>query len=850
MKASRSFLPLAVVALFSGAACSADDATIVVSTPSAYVVVGARGSATTSNAVAVLRTYDAFRERLTRAPSTRGAAGWTKAGALSVRLPTSERASVRLSVEGDPDVSLEIAAEEDAHVSVLESEGTITLASARPDTDVVHVADAEGAEEIRLLRSPAAPTLTRYRLDRGPGVSAIRVESGRVQVLDAKGSPRIESAPMFAVDAHGTRREVTVSLGADGATLTASLDATGLAYPIAVDPMWATTGSMTEARDEHRAVLLTDGRVFVTGSYGSTAELYDPTKATWSAALSLTATRSRPALAALGTKVLLAGGGSGVLNAQTYDAVANTWATSGTPPSPARDAATLTVLASGKVLLVGGYDAGASLTTAAVYDPATTGWTAVASMTVGRNDHKATLLGSGKVLVVCGNLTSTAAELYDPVANKWTAAGTMSVARTKCTSTLLPSGKVLVHNGGAADIYDPTTNAWTTPATSSVLRGGAQTATLLASGKVLIAGGTSGAYIYTRATELFDPVANTFTAIEDMATGRGDPAAVRLLDGRVLVSGGKTGKGLSTASSEIYGGELGVGCLKNDGCGSGFCTDGVCCSTASCAAGSFCNTPAKPGTCALLTATACTKPSDCATGFCVDGVCCFSACNNQCEACDTDTAKGKCVPISGAPHGTRAKCDTGAGDVCAARACDGSKDDTKCVGYVSGASAVCKPPTCVGSTYIGPSTCDGTGGCATPKEVVCDPYLCADTGCKTSCTTASECLKGYECKAGVCSATGAQCINDGAQSKAKDGTITDCRPFRCTASQTCGSACVAAADCLTGFVCDVASKNCVDPNASTGSSGGCQAGHGDGQGGMVALLSLLLALGVRRRRCD
>jgi len=839
----------AVVLAFAASCTAGDDSTVVVSTPNAHVVLGPR-TAQTSDALVVLRSFDAFRDRLTKTQSH----AWSTPGSLHVRLPDEAHPALHLEVEGDASVSLDVTAEDDARVQGIAEQGTVTLASVRADTDVVHVADAEGAEEIRLLRTPSAPTVTRYRLEAGPGVSALRIRDARVQVLDSKGLVRIESAPMFAVDAKGTRRDLTIALADDSRTLTASLDTKDLVHPIAVDPAWNATGSMTQVRDEHRAVLLADGRVFTTGWYNSTAEIYDPAKGTWTATAPLSVTHGRAAIAALGSgKVLLAGGGTSVTTAQTYNPSTNTWTYGGTPPSPGRDGPSLTVLPSGRVVLIGGYEAAVKLTTAALYDPLTNGWTALPSMTVGRDDHKATLLTSGKVLVTCGNNTSALAELYDPVANKWTSAGTMSAMRDRCTSTLLPSGKVLVYSGGSGamqvDVYDPTTNTWSSPASGVQLRLSAHTATLLASGKVLIAGGTTGAYIYTPVVELFDPATNKFSTIESMLTGRGDPIAVKLNDGRVLVSGGKIGKGVSSASSEIYGGALGAPCTSKDACGSGFCVDSVCCNAASCPAGSVCNTTAKPGICALTTATACTKPSDCSTGFCVDGVCCLSACTNQCEACDTDTDRGKCVPVSGPPHGARPKCDTGGTDPCAARACDGAKDATKCVGYVSGSTAVCKAPSCIGSTFIGPSTCDGAGGCATPKEIVCDPYACAETGCKSTCTADTDCLKGYTCKGGSCTATDAECINGGAQSKAKDGKVTDCTPYRCNASQECGKACATSGDCLAGFVCDTPSKTCIDPNAGTGSSGGCQTGHGDAQGGAAAILALALVLSTRRRRC-
>ena len=73
-----------------------------------------------------------------------------------------------------------------------------------------------------------------------------------------------------------------------------------------------------------------------------------------------------------------------------------------------------------------------------------------AASTPHADDHTATLLPNGKVLVAGGLVTATcltSAELYDPASGTWSATGSLNTARYCHTATLLPNGKVLVAGG-------------------------------------------------------------------------------------------------------------------------------------------------------------------------------------------------------------------------------------------------------------------------------------------------------------------------------------------------------------------------------------------------------------------
>ena len=72
-------------------------------------------------------------------------------------------------------------------------------------------------------------------------------------------------------------------------------------------------------------------------------------------------------------------------------------------------------------------------------------WSEAASLATGREEHTATLLASGKVLIAGGTdgrgSALASAELYDPRSNRWTPAGPMSTSRLGHSATLLATAR-------------------------------------------------------------------------------------------------------------------------------------------------------------------------------------------------------------------------------------------------------------------------------------------------------------------------------------------------------------------------------------------------------------------------
>lgn len=215
----------------------------------------------------------------------------------------------------------------------------------------------------------------------------------------------------------------------------------------------------------------------------------------------------------------------------------------------------------------------------------------------------------------------------------------------------------------------------------------------------------------------------------------------------------------------------------------------------------------------------------CQTGFCVDGVCCTSSCGETCMACNLASSLGECAPVpAGAQPGDPSLClATTAGTCGLDGTCDGKGG---CRKYPRGTE--CKPGTCQGDSVEGIQTCDGEGNCSQTTSQLCPPYTCdpKKNGCARKCTTDSDCSSGRLCVAGSCgkSANGAECDND-------DGCLSGFCVDGVCCNIACTGACVTCNETGSRGRCTFLPVNRADPECNGQDATTCgRTGACDGAG--------------------
>ncbi len=745
-----------------------------------------------------------------------------------VTLPARSAGSFHLE-DAETGAGVDVALKEVKDVEGQIEEGFVIYSGAHASgATVLQRPGLSGNEDfVSFETRPQEPTIS-YEMTLGPKVAGLRLVANTLEMVDAGGAPRLRVAPPYIVGADGARADATLAVrgcavdgdpsapwgrrvtapGAASCTVRVSWNNAAVVYPAVLDPSWTTTtNTMVSARQDHTATLMTNGVVLVAGGRTSntsttglaTAELYNPSTGLW---------------AATGTM-------AGTTPGRYFHSATQLGSTSNSNTT-------------GKVLIVGGRNAGASLGTAQLYSPSAGTWLAVSvTLSPTHEQHTATLLANGQVLVVggvSGTTPSTAAATYNPAGTStgsWTGTTALSPGRRGHTATLLVvpgnatlNNKVLVVGGnsggttslGTTLLFDSTAGWTNGPALPSSATLEAHTATVLANGNVLVTGGHSGTGSPLTTARLFNPStgSGSWTSTGSMQTGRQAhtatllPAGI-LANGQVLVAGGSNGS-VSQSTAELWNGSTWALTTALPAAVQGQTATLLPNNRVLIAGGmTVTSTTTTTANTARLydpsIGLTCTTNSQCGSGFCANGVCCNSACNGGCGACNLPGLVGTCSPVT---SGTTCRASAGTCDV--AETCNGTALTCPTDAFAA-ATTTCRAAA---------GTCDVAEKCTgTSAACPADAFIAATTVCRASAGTCDV--------AETCTGTSAACPTD-----TFAPATTTCRAVAgtCDVAEKCtgtAAACPADGFLAAATVCRVAAGTCDVAETCTGSSAACPA---------------------------
>lgn len=751
-------------------------------------------------------------------------------GAYGARFPVSADGAVRIAFGKDDAHVLEVSHRGAASSSIGELvDGSVVHRDAWPKADLVSSARADRVESFFLLREAGAPTVFALDVHLPSALSGARVEADGSLVFLEGEEPRLRVPRPAAIDAKGVRRDARLAW--DGASITVTLDVSGLVYPIVLDP----------AIDRIRWTDVSTVTLPAWPPPGSTS----PPRVTYPAGLPRTygsllhAPVDGGVLYLVGGTYHLSGGGypygfAGQLfawNGSTWTAQGGALGVPGGPVDLSRRVGGIAWdEARSRLVWIGGGSFGSSGVhlDASEFDPITKAWTRVCDddggcygSMPGVGATPSVTWAFGRTIVVYSNGTS----YWNPATKrlvKYTL-GT-DLARSGAALAYDAARGVLVAFGGdagQADTFewDGTSTGWKKVATSGPPASPTPVATYDSVRKRVVlyahTGASSPIYAWNGAS--WDLI-----AIDGGRPGarKGAAFAYDATRGRlVLFGGGDLAVGcvdmapypphdlnrdlrvcnmLDTWSGMLFGGD----CGPTRGCDPGtYCVDGVCCTSPCTGSCVRCDEPGSVGTCvSVVSATdpdsctgtstcdatgsckkqqgaACGGGAECLSGNCIDGVCCSSACTGSCEACTLAGKVGTCSPL---PKGSPGK-------GCGSYTCSGTTGAcaTTCAADADcAASAYCQGGACQPSQAKG-ATCARDRQCVGGR---CVDGVCCDAACSGPCDVCAASLGASS--DGTCTVLPAS------------ATPAACGAFKCSGTTgACAASCTSDADCSSTGWC-------------------------------------------------
>ncbi len=772
----------------------------------------------------------------------------------SVELPTRADGAFRVVADRiGRDFSVSVRAVGAAPAQAAVKDGIVSYAGAYGrGTTMVQVPKRVGTEDYVRFEGPTRDDL-RYTIELGEDVAGLRLVSNTLELLDAAGAPRLRVPSPYGVDAEGKRfgarlavegcavdtdprmpfdRPVT-SPGARSCAVVVSWTNPGLAFPIAVDPAWTTTGDMTDpsATWELPLVLLSGGKVLAVPNY-TKAQIYDPATGTWTATQDAPINMThRSRMVAVDANKAFATGGYGYVNPNNmqktalYDLATGMWtAKSDTPNTGAATDGKALVHKGGNVVLL--FD---NTGTVHEYDVATDTYTpkTAAGQSLGYNTAAWKV---GNVVYTQGGNVNVLSK-YDIAGDAWTFYTTNLFGPSSNTGQLEPlsDGKLLVYGAcGAANyaaVFDPATDTKTDvafPAAPNIECNCFRTTNVssnvtFAAGKKHLIG--AGRFLYDEATGMI-------TDNGPMASGNDVPSVVvKLPDGRALAAGWTFNHGNSN-KTDLFGPSEQADCATGQGFGGTSrpvfdATNLVC---AACGSDNGGATLACPTT---------NEPVCNTTG----------ALAGRCTAC-SPTKVAQCTGMTPGCDATTGACAASTGDYgtttavpCPTAANPYAKADGSCGKCTANAD-------CAGATHGGPICNVTTGACGTTCAADADcanGKFCDTAGTKTCIDKKADgaaCTRKEECGSGAC--TNGKC-----GSPAADGGTSS------SSSSSGGSS--SGGSSSSGGAADAGSSS-GDTTGGGGDSGCSVSGDvgGGGSGTGLAVFGVVAALfaGRGRRRRD
>lgn len=213
---------------------------------------------------------------------------------------------------------------------------------------------------------------------------------------------------------------------------------------------------------------------------------------------------------------------------------------------------TLTKIADGVAIAIGGSDGNNLRSSAEYYTFSLDQWEYTSEMNSVRIDHTADLIAPNTVIVVGGydgetNLSQT--EIYDFTTNAFTDGPALTTGVSYHKTALISDGTtnyLLVTGGFDGNGYTSLctrlnlTTMLFEPADSMNYARGSHSCNVLNNGRVLVTGGYNPDFGFQmNQCEIYDPIANEWTEVAPLSQPRDNHAAVVLSNGDLIVTGGR-----------------------------------------------------------------------------------------------------------------------------------------------------------------------------------------------------------------------------------------------------------------------------------------------------------------------